>query len=38
MEFSANHPLIFVPVGIMVPVGVLFTLLVGRVMYKRGWL
>ncbi len=35
---------IFVPalnagtVGIMVPVGVLFTLLVGRVMYKRGWL
>lgn len=35
---------IFVPainsgtVGIMVPVGVLFTLLVSRVMYKKGWL
>ncbi len=25
-------------VGIMVPVGVLFTLLVARVMYKKGWL
>lgn len=35
---------IFVPalnagtVGIMVPVGVLFTILVGRIMYKKGWL
>ncbi|MBE6577767.1 MAG: hypothetical protein E7653_06475 [Ruminococcaceae bacterium] len=35
---------IFVPafnegtVGIMVPVGVLFTLLVSRIMYKKGWL
>ena len=35
---------IFVPalnagtVGIMVPVGVLFTLAVARVMYKKGWL
>ena len=35
---------IFVPalnsstVGIMVPVGVLFTLLVARIMYKKGWL
>lgn len=25
-------------VGIMVPVGVIFTLIVGRVMYKKGWL
>ena len=35
---------IFIPalnegtVGIMVPVGVLFTLLVSRIMYKKGWL
>lgn len=25
-------------VGIMVPVGVIFTLVVGRIMYKKGWL
>ena len=25
-------------VGIMVPVGVIFTLIVGRIMYKKGWL
>ena len=25
-------------VGIMVPVGVLFTLLVARIMYKKGWI
>ena len=25
-------------VGIMVPVGVIFTLIIGRIMYKKGWL
>ena len=35
---------IFIPamnagtVGIMVPVGVIFTLIVSRIMYKKGWL
>ena len=44
MTFSVNHPLLFVfvpaintsTVGIMVPVGVVFTLVVSRILYKKG--
>lgn len=60
MEFSVNHPIlflfaglliavvlalfIFIPalnsgtVGIMVPVSAVFTILVSRILYKRGFL
>lgn len=40
MDFSANHPILFAivagTVGIMVPVGVIVTVIYARILYKKG--
>ena len=36
MTVTTNHPILFLLVGIMVPVSVLFTIGVSRILYKKG--